>query len=294
MIHPDVHLETPSNSFYLPKHRKGYVPANPRSRSRLSTPVLFLLISLTVLTIYIVLIKTGLFIKILEFCFHKLQELYKEDPALFLLTVFFSLFLLMVLGLPCQTWICLFCTLIVKDNYFNFFFLTMTSFVSSLFIYIAGRRLLCDWLLVRVEDNAFYRVLRKESTKRPWRSAFLTRLVYLPTGLKEYILVLSNNPFKSFAVSSLIVHGIYIAELLMVCSEIEEVRELFKGGKKWGDKGIGEKVGFVFVLFLVGLTVALMGYLSYLTTKQVEKREKMMKEQASVINMSDDLSSLNN
>ena len=282
MIHDAIELDTPKNSFYLPKSRRGYVLTDPKSRAS-KTPVgtIIGIMMVSTLVIYLFLLKSGMGLKLLETAQVHLESLYKQNTYLYLLFVFVLLFVLMIFGLPCQTWVCLLCTFTLKNLLFNFVFLTLCSFISSLFIYFVGKRYLHDWLESRLRDNKFYSVLKMESKKSPWRTAFLTRLIYLPTGIKEYLLVIINNPFPSFVVSSLMVHAIYIIELLMISNEIEEIKEFFTRKKSWSEKSTFEKTSFIFVFILIVLTVSVMGYISYLTTKRVEEKGKIIKEQDS-------------
>ena len=282
MVHDAIELDTPKNSFYLPNNRKGYVLTDPKPRSsKTSIGTIIGIVIVSILVIYLVLLKSGMGMKILESTQAHLNNLYKQNTYLYLLFVLVIQFLLMILGLPCQTWICLLCTFTLKNIMFNFIFLTFCSFVSSLFIYFIGTRYLNDWLESQLRDNKFYSVLKIESKKSPWRTAFLTRLIYLPTGIKEYLLVIIKNPFPSFAVSSLIVHAIYIIELLMISNEIEELKDFFTKKKSWSNKSTFEKASFIFVFALIILTVSFMAYISYLTTKRVEEKGKIIKEQDS-------------
>jgi len=66
-------------------------------------------------------------------------------------------------------------------------------------------------------------VLLEESNANPWRTAFITRLIFISAGLKDYILAVIGNPFCSFIVSSFFLHTFFTLESVLIATELQEI-----------------------------------------------------------------------
>lgn len=73
----------------------------------------------------------------------------------------------------------------------------------------------------------------RESLVHPWKTAFITRLIFLPAGLKDYILSLINNPFKSYTVSAVVLHGFFTFESVLIGLEFNEIEKFLEEKKSW-------------------------------------------------------------
>lgn len=282
----DIELETPNTRYYQEVGQNSIKDSKTYSRREWSASKCFfyLISTIAALTvIYMCFIRTGVIPKFLIWLQSTLSNMYVHNKLTVLAILFITVFTMTILGLPTQTLICILATLTIKNMWLNFFFLTFTSVCASLFIYFVAHRLLYNYLHSKLHCNKYYIVIKEESLRSPWKTAFLTRILYMPTGLKDYILVMVNNPFPSFLVSSILVHCLYVVELLIVSSELKSIGELFRKGKTWGDKSSSEKFTFLFGFAMVVFTMVTMGYLSFWASKNVDRRSKVMRDNSIIV-----------
>lgn len=274
----------------LPKlqiHQYNEVTQNPISRSESSVShrpkpnhcLFYTCITLAfMILIYIFFIRTGLIPQMISWLETTLSNMYIHNKVGVMTILFLLVFLMIVTALPSQTVICIMASLIIKDIKLNFVFLTVTSIIASISIYLIARRWFYVNIHKKLNDNKYYIVLKDESIKSPWKAALITRLMYIPAGLKDYILVMAEIPFTCYVGSAIIGHAIYISELLLVACELKDINQLFEDNKSWGQKTLGEKASFLFGLVMVVFTFGFMAYLGYWVKKKAERRHVIVEE----------------
>lgn len=261
------------NIEYTEVGQSAFTDNTDSSPSRKSTIFIYLLVFIaSVITFYFCFIKTGLMPRFMTWLEVTLAKMYMNGKFEVLSILFVIIFVMIVLALPCQTFICILASLIIKNVWLNFVFLTLTSVLASLGIYFLARKLIYSYLLRKLQHNKYYLVLKDEAYSSPWKSALITRIMYIPVGLKDYILVMVDIPLLTFFISSIIGHSIYISELLLVANEIKNINELFQEGKSWSDKDGSQKASFVFGITIMAFTLGFMGYLSCWAKKKVALR----------------------
>ena len=282
----DIELDTPKPYYYTEINKEPSKIKHPSIKNkRSSLKIVFYIILLIALIalLYICFIRTGFIQKIFYWLENDLSNMYERRKLTVLSILFFIVFMMIITGLPSQTIVCILATLIIKNIWLNFFFLTITSVFASLFIYFVVKRYFYNYLYAKLDRNLYYNVIKEESAKTPWKTAFITRILYIPTGLKDYILVMVNNPFSCFIVSSFIVHALYVIELLIVASELQSINDLFNKGKGWSEKNKSEKFSFMFGLIMVIITLAIMSYLSYWANKKVKTKTRRIDDNKIIV-----------
>ena len=202
-----------------------------------------------------------------------LKEYYKNEPATVLIIILVILVISYILVLPTHTIINILTSLIIGDIVSSFVILTIYSLIAATAIFLLCRYCLRDYLLGLFKDNIFFSILLEESKEAPYKTAFLTRIIFISAGLKEYILALIGNPYPSFIISGLFVHGFFVLEAVLIAQGITNIQEFLDSKKTWAQKSFIEKLSFVMVLVLIVVTVVIMGVIGYYATKKVKERQ---------------------
>ena len=162
------------------------------------------------------LIKTGVlnafFLKTELF----LKEMKEKNIYLVYLIIACVLICSLVFILPAHMIICLIASMILKNYWYTYLFLVLVTVAGSAFIYLITKCCLKGCIEKRVQKSEYYQVIKEESQSNPWRTAFLTRMIFIGAGMKDYILAVIENPFPSYLASSFVLNGFFTIESVLI------------------------------------------------------------------------------
>lgn len=246
--------------------------------------VLFIVLFLVccVLT-YFLLIRTGALKRFSLLLFAKLRELYLASPILFVLCLLVIFLVSFVFVLPSQT-ILTFMTYSALDNFLlSFLLVEAISILSSLLVYVLCASSLRPWLLRKMGDNPLFGALKSHSQRKPWKTAFLARFLFISVGLKDYVLGLIHNPFWPYTLSAMVAHAVFALEVGMIQKEIRDFSAYIDGPPRgWKKMSWAERVSAVFIWILILFTISLSVFLGFkaraILRKRREDREREKEE----------------
>ena len=169
--------------------------------------------------------------------------------------------------------ICILVASILKNFWLSVFLLITSSMTGSALIFYLSQFVCKEWIIKKLEKNDFFQVLKEESHHHPYKTAFLTRLLFIPAGVKDYILTTIDNPMESFFVSGTAVHLFYIIESCLVAEQFQEIREMFGHEKSWEQKTGIEKFSFIMVMSVLIFTIVFLVVLGKWATKRIKERK---------------------
>ena len=244
------------------------------SFSYLKCAIITLIVLILVGIFYFMLIKTGFFKASCLYVYNILMDLYKKYPK----TTFFVIWLIevvnLVLMLPLYSILTFIVCSIFENFFISYFYCLFCSLCGSGVVYFISQTKLKPCLLKRFDTNLLFTVLRKYSREKPWKTAFLTRFLFIAAGLKEYVLALIDNPFLAFIGSACCLHTMWILEVCFIHMEIGEISSFMdRGSTPWSKRSLTEKIYTIVVFVIIVFTVVFMGFLGY-KAKQILKEEK--------------------
>lgn len=182
----------------------------------------------------------------------KLEELYADSPER-VIAVFFTVFLVVQgLCLPFHSASATFFAVMVNDLITATFFLTVFSTLNSIIIWTIGRSCLKKIVDQKISTNPYTRVLAKGIKSHPWKFSFVIRLVYLPSGAKDWILGALQAPAIPAFLSALAIHFVFCLEACVVAEGIK------KGVSSTYEEGHSSTwVWIAWIAFVVSICIAL-------------------------------------
>ena len=218
--------------------------------------IITLIILILLGVFYFMFIKTGFFKSACLFVYDSLMKLYQNYPK----TTFFVIWVIevisLILVLPLYSILTFIVCSIFKNFFISYFYCLFCSLCGSTVIYIISSTKLKPCLLKRFDTNLLFTVLRKYSRDKPWKTAFLTRFLFIAAGLKEYALALIDNPYLSFIGSAACLHTMWILEVCFIHMEIGEISSFMnRGSTPWKDRSLTEKIYTVVVFMIIIFTV---------------------------------------
>lgn len=244
--------------------------------------LVFVVIVIILITLYMVLAKKGyithFFVKLETI----LLSLYEENKFIVLLMLHFINFTLFATCIPGLDVVGILCFLVMKNNFAAFVFLTVSHTANCVMLYYLTNLCCFKFIFNKVKDNDFYLLLKEESLISPYKTAFVTKILYLPKGMRDYILILIKNPMKSFFLSSLVYNTYNTVEMFILSSELNNIKELFTNRKSWSEKSTIQKVMFIVFLIVILVTLFVLAYLSYWVTKRLREKKKQRRDQEKI------------
>ena len=236
-------------------------------------------ISLTtiVLMIYTAAAKMHIALNYVHDLHTYLQDIYKENSLLVLGIILLILIINYICILPTQTLINIVAAFIIGDGFTSWAILVIFSSISGSIVYLICRFFLKDFLTKKFQGNILYDILQEESQSSPYKIAFMTRIIHIPAGIKEYILSLSGNPFPSFFISGLCIHGFFCLEAVLIAQGVSNVHEYMTQKKNWSDKTTFEKLSFLVVVASIILTILILIAVSYWANRKIKARKMRRK-----------------
>lgn len=221
--------------------------------------------------VYLLLIKTGALGHVIRGIKITLEDLNENHAFL----VFVILYLLVVVVVcTCifsHAAVCMLVAGLMQNFWLSVFMLILSSMTGSVLIYFLSKPLCAEFILSKIENSDYYIVLKRESQVNPWTTAFGTRLLFIPAGIKDYILTMIDNPILPFFTSCFVVHLFYIAESCLIASQIAEY-----GGehsKSWSEKTTLEKIFSLMIWVIILFTVFFIIFLGNYVTKKIKEKQ---------------------
>ena len=120
-------------------------------------------------------------------------------------------------------------------------------------------------------------MLKKIAIKNPMGVAFIIRGMYILDGLKNYTLIVLDNPFISYISSSALVNSVYVMKNVLIGFQLKEINDLMSHKKNWDELNIPEKFFFILVLILISFTFIATAGFSIWAKKKMEGKFYFMK-----------------
>ena len=234
----------------------------------------FIIIICCIILLYFILLKTGV-IKIIFIDLEKyLENLYKKHSVIVLFIIFLLLTVVSIFSLPSHMIISILTSLIIKNIWISFLFLTLFSVIDSCLIFLLVKFFLHNYLLGEYHDNVYVKIFKTESKKNPFKVAFLCRIIFVASGFKDYILALIDNPFKSFITSAICVHGFFVILFVLIAEKITEMKSFFENKDNWESKPLIDKIEFVVVFLLILFTFIFTIFLGWWVSKKLKQKNQ--------------------
>lgn len=186
--------------------------------------------------------------------------------------------LALILCLPAHMIICIMTALIIKNVWISFIFLIFLSIISSLIIYLIANIFFKEYIYKKISKNEYFLVLMAEGKNHPWRIAFITRIIFISAGLKDYILAVIDNPFPSFIISAISLHIFFTLESILIAKEISSLDNFLLNERNWYQISIYEKISFILVFLFIIITIILVIYIGL----KIQKKLQFLRENQNI------------
>lgn len=207
-----------------------------------------------------------------------LKTMHSHNPSKVYLVIFCCINLVLVFCLGSHSVICVLAALVLQDPLPTFFLLLLASLWADTVVYFIAKRLLRDRIISRLRSSDLFMVLLEESKNEPYKTAFLTRLLFIPAGMKDYILATIDNKAPSFFASAAVLHSFFILESILIARELSEIEQLISHNVNWGDKTAMQKANFVVVLLFITFTVFFVFAVGLWAKRKVNMRQSQPME----------------
>lgn len=218
---------------------------------------------------------------IISSVFHKLHgyldDMYEKNSFVVLAIILVLIIVNYLLLLPTQTMINIVSTFIINDPIKSWVILTVFSVIAATIVFLFCKYCFKDYLTNKFMGNTLYDILEEESKISPYKTAFLTRIILIPAGVKEYILTLTGNPYHSFIISGFFVHGFYVLEAVLIAQGVSDIHEYMTQKKSWSDKSTFEKFSFFVIASSVLFTIGILAIVGFWATKRVQAKKDIQK-----------------
>jgi hypothetical protein len=246
--------------------------------------IIVLIVILIMVALYVLLVKTGIMDALIFFVNDKLVKLYKNGPFLTCFVILLIHIVNSLLCLPFRTILTFIVVSIIKNYWISFFFCLFCGLASSSILFLISSTRIKPYLLKKFSDSLLFKILLKFGKKSPWRTCFLTRLLYISSGIKDYFLALVDVPYLCFIVSAVVLQSLLILEIIFVHKEMGELRAFInKTNISWSERSMSQKVSTVIIGCTLLFTTVFMLYMGFKITRLVEiEKEKEEKRKSSM------------
>ena len=203
-----------------------------------------------------------------------MHHLYKASPKK---SVFIFIFFLIIVQTSCifsHSTLCFVINIVINNFMLGWIVCLIGSVLGSAFVYFLYHRCLEKMLKESLQKYEVYQILEKESISKPYKTAFIVRFLFIPSGIKDYILAAMDNPFEPFMISVLTSHLFYSFEAGIWAKQIQELSNMNEEDRGWSNKTFLEKCIFVFILVFGVLTILFAFYLGNWLKEEMERRQK--------------------
>lgn len=253
-------------------------PAHP-SPTRKFLPVAGILCGLLTLLFFKAQIKNVL----LGF-FRMLEGEFEQHPVGVLLFLGFLFLLVQSLMLPLSL-LCMTVSFLFKSFWPAYAFCVFSGSLASAAIFFFGHKL-TDSLLLHLQDSAIVSMLVEETTRSPLKISIIIRLLGVPAGLKDYLLVLGNSPFHAYICSAVLAHGVFSFASVLLGLGIEELETIFVEGRSWSQKSSAEKITMIIFLFVGIFTLLAIFVISWWAMRKINEKKTRKEVDAQMVKFS--------
>lgn len=174
--------------------------------------------------------------------------------------------------------------MMVLISYFERNFITcmliifLAQFSSFTITFFLSRKCLSSCLKRKFKDSDAYKVIMACGQKKGLPTVILLRLVYVPAGLKNYLIPQTEIPYGVFILGSMPITMIMGAIYVSVGLGLEKVDDIMSP-RSFNEKSVSEKVQQIVSYIFMILTLAVVIFFCYYLNKEVGKLgEKKRKE----------------
>lgn len=90
------------------------------------------------------------------------------------------------------------------------------------------------------------------------KNTIMIRFLFIPSGLKQYLLSALCLPFFVFLISDMTASICYATEASMLGLQFRQFKEFFDNPKEWRDKSVFEKISFISTIVFVAATLVIL------------------------------------
>jgi uncharacterized membrane protein YdjX (TVP38/TMEM64 family) len=204
-----------------------------------------------------------------------LNSFYLGNPICFLIISYFVMAGIVTTCIGSFSLYCILISTIIQNFTLSFVVLFMGAFTGDIFACLIVKYSCRDWLTSKFKSNDLYLILVEESVSKPYKTAFLTRLIMIPAGFKNYILLLIKNPFKSYILSGLFIHFIAIGESCLIAHEITEVYGIIESNNGWKEKSTTQKFSFILMIVLICVSFIILVSVGYWAVGRIKEKRRL-------------------
>ena len=179
---------------------------------------------------------------------------------------------------------CVVTALVLQNSVYSFIILLFSSISGDFCVYFITKYFIRNRVVERFKNSDLFLVLLEESKNEPFKTAFLTRVLFIPAGIKSYILAAVDNKPTSFFISGISLHCFFILESILVANELNEVEEMMTRSHSWSNKTTLEKISFLSVMIFIIFTVAFVVGIGIWAKQKISKRNNKPNEMSLKIN----------
>lgn len=245
----------------------------PIQKSQHRRYITIILILITLFVIYHKVLKTYHFNTLFITFEDWLRELNQRSPTLVYLVICVCINLVLIFCIGTHSLVCVVAALVLEQPMVTFLVLLGSSVLGDISVFFITKKLLRNTILNKFKENDLFIVLLEESKNEPFKTAFLTRLLFIPAGIKNYILASIDNSAISYFVSGFVMHSFYVLESILIARELSEVEQLLTHSQKWSDKSVTQKASFIIVLCFILFTFGFVIVVGLWAKRKVSRRQ---------------------
>lgn len=211
---------------------------------------------------------------------HALAKLIRnKNPAAYFTLIMVQFVFAFVLFLPGLSTFNILQAYLIHDFWIAFALAFGGCYAGSLSVYLVSKACCKQSMYDRFSHTLVYKVLIKETHKRPYRSGILFNFLFIPVSVKNYLIGLSELKFYHCLVAFFPAHFILNAMCAMIGSKVNDLSEVF-GSKSFSQKNRKEKIQFIISMALLAFTLAFLLMLFCVIKRQYSRyQEEEVKEE---------------
>lgn len=208
-------------------------------------------------------------------CLYKfLNNLNSDHPYTVMLIMavilIINLFLILPFTFPIYIIICF----VIDDMMTSFFFIFSIKMIISISIYGLTHLLIYDYVEKKFSKNKVFKLIKTENEHSPWKIGFLTRLMAIPVGLKDYVLSLLGRSFDIYIVCSF-VEGIFsIFQVVLIASDIKEINDFLQNKDHLHKQSLMSKIFSFIQIIMVAVSVGVFMVISWKVNEKIKIEEQ--------------------
>lgn len=184
---------------------------------------------------------------LLEIC-RSLEQQHLSHPLITSLIIGLIFVSVQVFVFPFMAFLCIIVAVIYKNFLFAYSLSLLSSTIGSATVFLLVSRNRCSKSFDRYRSNEMISLVVEETHTSPLKIAILVRFLALPSGLKDYLLVLAQCAFYPYMLSALMSHGVFSLCSTLVGLGIQRFEFAIEGSRSWSQKSRAEKFSLVLLL----------------------------------------------